>query len=188
MRMAGRSLLRPSGRFPMVTTRLRPRHEVSVSYFAFGLVELKTNAAGADARASAVVTIERCAAAAGLSVVVGGEREPSLLSEIRGAFAAETAVPFLCLARPEDDTSDRLIAPHLLGVEGACAGALAIAEWAGCVIQDSCVVRVMVWFTEGFDDTFERHDCVAEDAAGLLAARIREENDVPSILLSIAHR
>jgi hypothetical protein len=159
-----------------------------VSYFVFGLVELKTNAAGADALASALLTIKRCGAAVGLAVAVGGEREPSLLAEMRGAFSAEDAIPFLCLARPEDDTSDRLISPHLLGVEGACAGALAIAEWAGCVIQDTSVARVMVWFTEGFDDAFERHDCGVEDAAGLLAARIREENDVPSILLSIGQR
>lgn len=157
-----------------------------MSYFAFGLVE--TNAAGADAHASAVLTMQRCAAAAGLAVALGGEREPSLLSEMRGAFSAEAAIPFLCLAKPEDDTSDRLISPHLLGVEGACAGALVVAEWVGCVIREAAVARVMVWFTEGFDDAFERHDCGAEDAAGLLVARIRQENDVPSILLSIGQK
>jgi hypothetical protein len=156
-----------------------------MSYFAFGLVELNTRAAGADAHASALLTINRCAAAVGLVVAVGGEREPSLLSEIRGAFSEGAAIPFLCLAQPEDDTSDRLISPHLLGVEGACAGAQAIAEWARCITQDTTVMRVMVWLTEGFDDTFERHDCGVEEASGLLVARIRAENDVPSMLLRI---
>jgi len=111
-----------------------------------------------------------------------------MLSEMRGAFSAEDAIPFLCLAKPEDDTSDRLISPHLLGVEGACAGALVVAEWVGCVIRETAVARVMIWFTEGFDDAFERHDCGVEDAAGLLVARIRQENEVPSILLSISQK
>jgi len=111
-----------------------------------------------------------------------------MLSEMRGAFSAEDAIPFLCLAKPEDDTSDRLMSPHLLGVEGACAGALVVAEWVGCVIRETAVARVMIWFTEGFDDAFERHDCGVEDAAGLLVARIRQENEVPSILLSISQK
>jgi hypothetical protein len=155
-----------------------------MSYFAFGLVEVNTDAP--SAHTSATLTLKRCADAVGLTVAVGSDREPSLLSEMRGAFSEEAAIPFLCLARPEDDTSDGLISPHLLGVEGACSGALAILEWAGCVTRDLRVSRVLVWFTEGFDDSFERHACRVEDAALLLAARIREENDVPSILLSIS--
>lgn len=160
-----------------------------MSYFAFGLVELIADAAGAGARANAIVTIKRCAAALGLLVVAEeGEREPSLLSEMRGAFSPETTIPFFCRARLGDDTSDRLISPHLLGVEGACSGAVVIADWIGCVVQGADVVRAMLWFTEGYDEAFERHDCAPEDAAGLLAARIREENDVPSLLLSIGQR
>lgn len=79
----------------MATTPLQPLHEVSVSYFAFGLAELKTNAAGAGAHASATLMMQRCAATVGLAVTIGGEREPSLLSEMRGAFFAEAAIPFL---------------------------------------------------------------------------------------------
>lgn len=159
-----------------------------MSYFTFGLVELTLGSEEGDAHARALLAMHQCASSAGLAVAQRRESEPSLLSQMRGTFSAETAIPFLCVAQSADDTSDRLISPHLLGVGGACVGVRAVFKWAGCLIREATVSNIRIWFTEGFDDAFEFHECHANEAAELMVKRIQEEGDVPSLLVVVRQK
>ena len=156
-----------------------------MSYFAFGLIDLKREEANEEARAAVALSLQPCATAAGISVAFGGAREPSLLAEMRGDFSAESAMPFLCLAHARDDTSDGLISPHLLGLEGAGEGLVRIADWVKRIVQTEDVRCVRIWLTEGFDVAFQCQDRRAEDLAPFWLTRLGEENEVPSMLLRI---
>jgi len=159
-----------------------------MSYFVFGLADLEAGATGARDHAHIRSTMEGCATAAGLFVSVEREREPTILAEMRGDFDAEAAVPFLCLKKPADDTSDALISPYDVGIEGAARGAAAIADWVRGVLRDGGCNAVRLWLTEGWDDAFERWKCHPDRLAPLLERRLREENDIPSMQITVSPR
>jgi hypothetical protein len=156
-----------------------------VSYFVFGVACPLESINGRKGDDGVVSVLESCAAVSHMAVMVEWSGEPAILDEMRGECVG-SGLRFMLAKSATDDTSDALVSPYVLGIDGAAKAARSIGEWVSCVVHDTKVQRVSIWFTEGFDIRFEVKPCRADQLVPFLETRISEVHDIPSMKLVVS--
>ena len=148
-----------------------------MSYFVFGLIDGTQGSGGATARVNA--TAER------MELKLGDGRRQPVLDEMLGTYSPTKSAPFLLTKTREEDTSDSLVSPYVVGVDGSSEAFAAIGRWLVATLRSPDIERVRVWMTEGYDSVFDRLEVPADRFADEVVTRVRAARDVPSLQVTV---
>jgi hypothetical protein len=157
-----------------------------MSYFVFGQIRFSEDLAE-GALASSAWRIVKHGYDVGLYITLGH----NIIQKIVRAMVRETcgdggvATPFLLAETPLEDTSHSLVEPFDLALEDLRRNLNLIERLVAVVCQDVCVERVTLIFSEGHSVEFERASLRTNEIASVLASKINEAREVPSLIVEV---
>jgi hypothetical protein len=94
-------------------------------------------------------------------------------------------IPFLLLSTPLENTSENLVSPFDLSPEDILRNLHLVERWVSGVRNDVGVQGITLILTEGYDDQFEKVSVQTEDMPSLIASKIDEAGEVPSLIVEV---